>query len=148
VAPTAGNKNLNITWTGSAGEFLVFGESFTGVDQTTPTSSVQTTNNSSLGANATLSLSAITSAVGNMCVATFSNDFTWASTNQTQEFVTNGGTVAHAANRAAGAGSVTMSATNGTTADNACGVGCNLNAAAGGVVQTQVNQRLMMGVGI
>lgn len=140
--PTAGLKNINITWTGGSTEILIVGESWTGVDQTTPTSSVQTSNNISLASNATLTLTAITSAIGNECVASFANDFTWASTNQTQEFITNGGTVGGAFNRAAGAASVTMSATNGATADNGCGVGCNLNAAAaaaggGGFIQVR-----------
>lgn len=138
IAPTAGNKNISVTWTGATSDIDIFGVSWTGVDQTggaTSFAHVTTANNQSLASNGVLTLN-ITSATGNAVMAAFNNDFSWASptaTNQTQLFLSNGGTIADCASRAAGAASVSMTATNGATADNASAVGCDIVASGAAV---------------
>jgi len=136
IAPTAGNKNVNITWTGGSDEIQIYAVSWTGVDQTggaTSFAHLTTGNNQSLASNGVLTLS-VTSATGNAVIAGFVNDFTWATPtpcNQTQLYASNGGTLAGCANRAAGAASVSMTATNGASADNGAGVGCDIVASGG-----------------
>lgn len=137
IAPTSGNKNVNITWTGGSDEIQIYAVSWTGVNQTggaTSFAHLTTGNNQSLASNGVLTLN-VTSAVGNAVIAGFVNDFTWATPtpcNQTQLYASNGGTLAGCANRAAGAASVSMTATNGASADNGAGVGCDIVAAGAG----------------
>lgn len=131
-APTSGLNNFTLSWTNTINEIYVFGQSYTGVDQTTPSNGLQTVS-TTVAAGGTTALPAITSAVGNMVVACFGDDFSWATINQTSLFLNNGTGIAGAGNRAAGAASVTMSCTqtSGSTLNYAA-MGFNINATAGG----------------
>jgi hypothetical protein len=134
-APTAGAKLLNVAWTGAKNELIIYAASFSGVDQTTPHSGLQTASGT-LGANANTSLPAITSATGNAVVAAYVNDFRWATTQSNGTAlaaVVSGTNLGGWANRQAGAASVTMAATNASTGGvNYCALGFNINAAAAG----------------
>lgn len=140
VNPTAGLKNLNLTWTGAADEFWIFGASWSGVDQTGGNTSFAhlTTANTSLAGGANGSLT-VTSATGNAVLAGFINDFLFATPtpcNQTQLFANNGTGGSSCANWAAGAASVSMTATNGASADNYAAIGIDIVAAAASAAAT------------
>lgn len=138
-APTSGLNNFTLSWTNLIGEIYVFGQSYTGVDQTTPSNGLQTVS-ATIANNGTTALPAITSAVGNMVVANFGDDFSWATINQTSLFLNNGTGIATAGNRAAGAASVTMSCTqtSGSTLNYAA-MGFNINASAASSTSPFVN---------
>jgi len=69
VAPTSGNKNLTVSWTGASGVYLS-AIAFTGVDQTSAAVAFPHFNNA-VGTTSPASV-AITSATGNETVAVFS----------------------------------------------------------------------------
>jgi hypothetical protein len=135
VAPTAGNQTLAISWTGGGThQLMVQADSLTGVNQTggVTTFPHSVTNG---GANSQGTTGAITSAIGNMTVASWvqagADSFT--STSATQIYVDNGGAVFDGgANRAAGAATVTMTATFSDSSNTWDVVACDILAAAGG----------------
>jgi hypothetical protein len=137
-APATGNGTLALTWSNSVNETVIMAIAFNGVDQTTATSGFQNvtqTNNGSLAANASASLS-ITSANGNASIGAFNNNFAWAASPITAGTPLWGPTGANLStcggyNLDSGTPSV-ITAKNGATGDNYCAIGCNVVAAGGG----------------
>lgn len=130
VAPTSGAKQLNAAWT-TARDVCVNGVSWTGVDQTGGATSFPN-GTSATGAGVTSSVS-VTSATNDAVMAVFSNvtDLIDA-VNNTQTFRDNTpATMGGAGNRAAGAASVSMTATNHVSSTWAA-AGCSLKAAGAG----------------
>jgi hypothetical protein len=126
--PTAGNKTLNVTWTGTANELQIFAETWIGVNQTFatafPSGHVSTTNSAAISGGATATQT-ITSATNDAVLASFCNDLTWTSIGATSFYLTNGGFVAGGSNHAAGAVSVNLTAVN-NGGDHWCGVGIDI----------------------
>lgn len=110
--PIAGNKTLNVAWSTVVSQTSANAVSFTGVDQTGGVTSYPHAAGAT-GSTTTPTI-AITSATGNMVVAGHSSAAagTFTSTNNTNIFIDNALTnTSNAANRAAGAASVSMTAT-------------------------------------
>lgn len=133
VAPTAGNKTLKVTWTGTS-DLYINGTSWTGVDQTGGTTSFP--NSQSIqgttvaaGTNALPSPApiVITSAVGNATMAVVSMDAGSLSLpTQTQTFLDNTLTQDGAASRAAGAATVSHNWSSDTSGDHFVIVGTDI----------------------
>lgn len=128
VAPTFGNKQLSITWTGTS-EATLSCLSFKGVDQTSV--SVACPHGNGANGNSNSAAVTITSASGNMVTGVFITIASGIinSTNNNNVFIDNSGTSSDAAgNYASGAASVALSA-----AISASGVwnaaGCDILAA-------------------
>jgi len=105
--PTSGNKTFSTSWT-TASTCMIFGISFTGVDQTSDAAAFAHFNSAT--GNSTAPSVTITSATGNIIVGAFVNDsnvIDWTSVNNTTLCVNAGNQLAM--NRAAGAASVAMS---------------------------------------
>jgi len=128
--PTSGNKTFSTSWT-TASVANIFSVSFTGVDQTSDVAAFK--NFGSATGNSSAPSVAITSAVGDIVIGAFTN-----STNATDITAVNNTALCVnagfqlAMNRAAGAASVTMSATLGGT-DQWAAIGVDV-AAAGAAV--------------
>lgn len=109
IAPTAGLKAVRVTWTGTAGQAMIQGVSWTGADQaaiatTFPNSTFTTGNN----ASPTIT---VTSAVGNACMSAVAAGSLQAinSTSATQTLLQHGaGTMEGGGSRAAGAATVNL----------------------------------------
>jgi hypothetical protein len=128
--PTAGLKNLLVSWT-NANEAFAAAISFTGVDQTSNAAAFPNPNTvTNTTSNATCSL-AITSASGNIPVATMVGSSTVASTSQTSIYVDNAaGIQSYAASRATtGASTVTFTWSLSPAASSGA-AGCDVAAAA------------------
>lgn len=132
--PTAGNKTLALSWTGS--QFpVVCAQSYTGADQTSVTTTFKNANSS-----ATSSLT-ITSATGDIAVAVIAAAGSLTSLNQTSIYLdTTSSGADSAASRAVGAASVTFTATGAS--GSIAFVGCDIAAASAAVVATIVEQNL------
>ncbi len=128
--PTSGNKTFSTSWTTATG-CTVFGISFTGVDQTSDAAAFKNVN--SAHATSTAPSVTITSATGDIVVAWFAHDngsADFSSLNNTTLY--NGSGVNDgAANRAAGAASVAMSAVL-TVSDFWAAIGVDVAAAGAG----------------
>ncbi len=112
VAPTSGNKTLQVAWSSGTVELMIQGTSWTGVDQTGGVTTFPNST-SATGNNATATVN-VTSASGNAtmacCVAGSLQAI--SSVNNTQSYLLHGhGNLESGGNRAAGAASVTMSGT-------------------------------------
>lgn len=108
--PTSGAKTLSLTWTTST-QCTCAAVSFTGVDQTGGTTSFPHAA-SNTGTTGTTASVTITSATNNMVVAMHASQFqAMNSVNNTQIFLDGTLTGNYGANRAAGAASVSMTAT-------------------------------------
>ncbi len=113
IGAHTGAKTFSVSWSGGAAQTIIQGLSWTGVNQTGGTTTFNTTN-SATGNNAGPATVNIVSQVGDAVLADFITDNAghFVATNNTQLFVDNTPTSYCAAgNRAAGAGSVTMSCT-------------------------------------
>jgi hypothetical protein len=134
VAPTSGAKNLAASWT-TARDVCVNGVAWTGVDQTGGVTSFAH-GTSGTGNSTAPSTGAVTSAVGNAVMAAHCTQGAPISVNNTQTFLdTTPATMSGAGNRAAGAATVTMTATLSGSALWAS-VGADIVAAgAGGAAQ-------------
>lgn len=113
VNPTAGSFNVTVAYTPLGAPTVTVGvATFDGVDQTTPVTGSGTTGS---GSGTTSTTGAISSATGNMLLAVHGMGSSWSSTNNTQQYIenVNGNTACGngAMNTAAGAASVTMTAT-------------------------------------
>lgn len=129
--PTSGNKTLRVAWTGSS-QSSVEAVAYTGVDQTGGATSFPHAT-SATGSSTTPSVT-VTSATGNAVVAVHSSNAagSFTSTNNTQLFLDNGFTNTGAAgNRASGAATVAMTATN-SASGNWASAGTDVLAAATG----------------
>jgi hypothetical protein len=115
VAPTSGNKTLRASWT-TARDIYLNAVAWTGVDQTGGVTSFPN-GRSGTGASSTSSTGAITSAAGNFVMGvhgTATGSFTGVSS--TQDFLDNAAAnVSGAGNHAAGAATVTLTGSFGTT---------------------------------
>lgn len=112
IAPSSGTRNVVVTVTGVANKAITVGVvTFEGVNQTTP---IQGTGNIGSGSG-TLATATVSSATDDMIFAVHGMGSSWTSTNQTQQYIENvNGLTAcgnGAANTAAGAASVAMTAT-------------------------------------
>jgi hypothetical protein len=134
LAPTPGNKNLVISWTG-ANEMHALAASFAGVDQTSiavafPNGAVHSVS----GAGASPCTVTINSATGDMTIATHAQNFSaFGTISGTTLGVDNptGPNISVASNLDNGASTVTMTAAFTGTGAN-MSVGCDVKAAAGG----------------
>lgn len=147
VAPTSGAKQAKIVWT-TAKDIIINCLSYTGVDQTGGTTSFAHGN----GATGTSTGPAvtITSATNNAVVAAHAADTSgggsFTATNNTNTFINNTpATMGGAGNRAAGASSVSMTATIDVSKTWAS-AGADIVAAGGGTPACK-NGLLMLGVG-
>lgn len=133
VAPTSGNKTLTISWTGNS-EMHACAISFTGVDQTSVAVAFPHGNTHSVVAGASPTTVTITSATGNMVVACHSQNLgswgTISGTTLASDGVT-GPNLSVAANYAAGASTVTLTAAFSGTGAN-ISAGCDILASGGG----------------
>lgn len=145
AAPATGANNIVVTASGSA-ELNAGGQSYTGVDQTTPADGGTGATGTSTAATV-----AVTSAAGDLAVcvvASFSVDFS-PNSGETERWETNpgGGLEEGAGYEEAGAASVTIGAT--LTASQAWGIAaCNLNAAAGGGGGTTIRRSTLALLGV
>ncbi len=131
VAPTSGNKNLKVTWTGANSDIVVGAVAWTGVDQTGGATTFPHFA-SATGVPGPITL-AITSAAGNATVATQTTNGTPSLPTQTEIYLnTNPANESGAASRAAGAASVTHAWT--LSGNNWVEVGTDILADAGVVV--------------
>jgi hypothetical protein len=155
VNPASGSNTLSASWTTSSDAYM-YAVSYTGVDQTGGATSfphgTSATGTIAAGGSGNSSVS-VTSATNNAVQACHSHDQgNIGTTNQTQLFVDNALTTDAAANRAAGAASVSMTAAesgSGLT-DNWVAVGTDILAASGGGgggACGTVSSRMLMGVG-
>lgn len=131
VNPTAGNKTLHVAWTQSS-QSSCAAASFTGVDQTGGTTSFAHQNSAT--GNTNTPTVAVTSATNNMVFAVHSSAAagTFSAVNNTQIFRDNALTnTSNGMNRAAGAASVSMTATD-TASGQWASAGFDLVAAATG----------------
>lgn len=111
-----GAKTFSVSWSGGGNaQTMIFGVSWTGVDQTGGTTSFPNGNSAAATVSGTTPSSVtITSATGDAVIAGFAQDVAqWLSTNNTNLYLLGnaGNLVDTAANRAAGAASVAMTAT-------------------------------------
>lgn len=130
-APTAGNKQLSLTWTSGASLVYLACASFQGVDQTSIAVACPN-GRGGTGSSASASTGAITSAAADMVVGAFITNVAGNinSVSGTSVFIDNtGSTNDGAASRNAGAATVTLTAT--LSASGAwSAAGCDLLAAA------------------
>jgi hypothetical protein len=109
--PTAGNKTLHLTWTGST-QITTSAISFSGVNQTSDGAAFTNFNSATNAAPISV---AVTSATGNIVVGGFVSAANFSSVSGTQVFIDNTCAVnAAAANRDAGAASVTITGNPGS----------------------------------
>lgn len=106
IAPTAGNKDLKVTWVGTS-DIIVNGTSWTGVDQTGGATSFPHGTSATASASTAITL-AVTSAVGNATMACVTTNGTPSAPTQTSTYLDATPTSeSGAGSRAAGAASVT-----------------------------------------
>lgn len=129
VAPTSGNKTLRVSWTTSR-DVVVQAVSWTDVDQTGGTTTFA--HGTGATGTGTTSTATVTSAANNAVMAVFSNNTDLIdAVNNTQTFIENTpANVGGAGNRAAGAASVAMTATNHVSSTWAA-AGCDIVAFTG-----------------
>lgn len=132
LAPTAGNKQLVISWTGGSFEAHAAAISFSGVDQTSVAVAFPH-GNTATGDTATATV-AITSATGNMVVSAFGqNSSTWGTISGTTiASESSGPSAAFAASYNSGAATVTQTAVLSSGTNFWSASGCDVLAAAGG----------------
>jgi hypothetical protein len=147
LAPTSGNKSLVVSWTGNH-EMHAQCISFSGVDQTSVAVAFpHGTVNSGTANPATVT---VTTANGNAVVAghTQSAGFWQSTNNNTIDLDNTGPNTGWAGNYVLSSGATaTMTATIGASSQFDS-IGTDILAAAAGGVVTQVESRLMMGVGM
>lgn len=137
-----GNKTFSYSWTGGgAAQTMIFGTSWTGVDQTGGVTSFPNGNSAAATVTGTTPSSVtITSAVGDAVIAGFAQDVSqWLSTNNTNLYLLGnaGALIDTCANRAAGAASVAMTATPATgTSQHQIAVGVDIKAFVAAAAQT------------
>lgn len=130
LAPTSGNKNLQVSWTGNNVAYA-FAISFTGVDQTSVAVAFPHGNSAHTSSTSPATVT-ITSATGNQVVAMFANGFSaWGASSGTSIATdVTGPNQGVAANYNNGAASVTATyAFTGTGLWDA--IGCDVLAAGG-----------------
>lgn len=133
IAPTPGNKNLVISWTGN-NEMHASAISFSGVDQTSVAVAFPHGNTHSASGGSSPCTVTITSATGNMVTATHVQNFSaWGVISGTTlaKDDTTGPNSGVASNYANGAASVALTAAFTGTGNNISS-GCDVLAAAGG----------------
>lgn len=132
VNPISGNKTLHAAWT-TARDISLQGISWSNVNQTGGATSFPNGTSATAASGTNTGPVVVTSAVGNAVVGVFStNDAGMASVDNTQSFIDNApATMSTAGNYAAGAATVTLTATRDATS-HVASAGCDIAAAAGG----------------
>lgn len=134
LAPPTGSTTVQVTWDEAAyGAFGV--SSYSGVDQTTPTSGAVSTSTTGVSTGITLNVSSATDdMVVDCCKIYRGGGQATAGASQTQVFNTSDGSFGEYASGSyeAGASTVTMSWSWASSAGHATQVGANLRAAASG----------------
>jgi hypothetical protein len=134
-APTTGaGKTLRFAWNGGgSSQVKMQGVSWTGVLQTSDALAFPTASRTTTTGTSSTPTDAIASATGDACFAVSANggSFGYAGANQTETMNDGAGTYNCAAQRAAGASSVTLSWSNGGS-DSWCWAGVDIAASGGG----------------
>jgi hypothetical protein len=130
VAPTSGAKTLHSAWT-TARDVSLNGVSWTDVDQTGGVTSFPHGTSATAATGTNTGAVTVTSAVGNAVMGVFAtSDAAMASVNNTQTFIDNAPpTMSTVGNRAAGAATVTLTATRAGSS-NVASAGTDILAAA------------------